>query len=170
MALSRDARRNQSRSNGANVGKNYNIIVDISLNSPDEAGGRKCKLRYDLTQHKPSLSPTSSDFSLELKLWIGRTKPHQTPYALNGVAQGYLPRRGYRGRCAIHTPHPSLCFFVAYSLGFEISSAWTSSIEYASDMASIFPQTWFGPQFKHVKGVDIFMGDIESLSSYPNYW
>ena len=23
-----------------------------------------------------------------------------------------------------------------------------------------FSQTWFGPQFKHAKGVDIFMGDI----------
>ena len=37
-------------------------------------------------------------------------------------------------------------------------------------MASIFPQTWFVLQFKHAKGVDIFLGDIESLSSYPHYW
>ena len=37
-------------------------------------------------------------------------------------------------------------------------------------MDSIFPQTWFGPQFKHAKGVEIVMGDIESLSSYPHYW
>ena len=37
-------------------------------------------------------------------------------------------------------------------------------------MTFIFIQTWFGPQFKHAKGVDIFMGDIDSLSSYPHYW
>ena len=96
-------------------------------------------------------------------------KPRQTPYALNGVAQGYFPSQGYRGRCAIHISHPSLWFSVASLLGFEISSAWKSSTEYASAMDSIFRQTWFGPQFKHAKGVDIFMGDIESLSSYANY-
>ena len=61
-------------------------------------------------------------------------KPRQTPYALNGVAQGYLPRRGYQGRCAIHTFHPSLWFFVASLLGFEISSAWKSITEYDSAM------------------------------------
>ena len=86
------------------------------------------------------------------------------------MAQVYLPRRGYRGICAIHTSHPSLCFFVASSLGFLISSAWTSSTYYDSDMTSLFPQTWFGPQFKHAKGMEIFMGDIESLSTYPHYW
>ena len=107
---------------------------------------------------------------MEIKLCKGRNKPRQTPYSLNGVAQGYLPRRGYLGICAIHTSHPSLWFFVASSLGFEISSAWTSSTEYASAMDSIFPQTRFGPQFKHAKGVDIVMGDIEYLSSYPHYW
>ena len=61
-------------------------------------------------------------------------------------------------------------FFVASSLRFEIYSAWTSSTEYDSDMASIFPQTWFGTQFKHAKGLEIVMGDIEHLSSYPHYW
>ena len=83
--------------------------------------------------------------------------------------QGYLPRRGYRGICAIHKYHPSLWFFVASSLGFEISSAWTSSTEYALVMASILPQTWFGTQFKHAKGFDIVMGDIEFLCYYPHY-
>ena len=53
---------------------------------------------------------------------------------------------------------------------FEISSAWTSSTEYALAMDSLFPQNWFGPQFKYAKGVNIFMGDIDSLSSYPHYW
>ena len=107
---------------------------------------------------------------MDLKLWTGRTNPCQTPYALNGVAHGYLPRRGYQGRYAIHTYQTSLWFFVASSLGFEIHSAWTSSTEYASAMVYIFPHTWFGPQLKHAKGVDIVMGDIESLSSYPHYW
>ena len=37
-------------------------------------------------------------------------------------------------------------------------------------MASIFPLTWFGPQLKNTKRMDIVMGDIESLSSYPHYW
>ena len=97
---------------------------------------------------------------MELKLWTGRKNPRKTPYALNGVAQGYLPRRGYQGRCAIHTSHPLLWFFVASSLGFEISSMWTSSTDYASDMASLFPQTWFVPKSKHAKGVDIVMVDI----------
>ena len=97
-------------------------------------------------------------------------KHRHTPCALNDVAQGYLPRRVYRGRCAIHTSHPSLWFFVASLLGFEMSSAWTSIVEYASDMAYLFPHTWFGPQLKHAKGVDMVMGYIESLLSYPHYW
>ena len=42
--------------------------------------------------------------------------------------------------------------------------------EYASAMASLFPQTRFGTQFKHDKGLDIVRVDIESLSSYPHYW
>ena len=50
--------------------------------------------------------------------------------------------------------------FVASSLGFEISSACTPITEYASYMTSIFTQTFFGPQFKQVKGVDIVMVDI----------
>ena len=82
-------------------------------------------VRLGTTLHNitpPPPSPKSSELDLELKLWTGRTKPHQTPYALNGVAQGYLPRRGYRGRCAIHTSHPSLWFFVASSLVFELST------------------------------------------------
>ena len=87
-------------------------------------------------------------------------KPRQTPYELNGVAQVYLPRRGYRGRCAIHKHQSSLWFFVASSLGFEIYSAWTSNIEFASYMSTISPRTHFGPKFKHAKGVDIVMGDI----------
>ena len=37
-------------------------------------------------------------------------------------------------------------------------------------MDSLFSQTLFGPQFKHDKGVDIVMGDIESLSTYSHYW
>ena len=37
-------------------------------------------------------------------------------------------------------------------------------------MVSIFSQTWFGPQFKHAKGVEIFMVYIESLCTYPHYW
>ena len=37
-------------------------------------------------------------------------------------------------------------------------------------MFYLLPQTHFGPQFKHAKRVDIFMGDIESLSTYPHYW
>ena len=37
-------------------------------------------------------------------------------------------------------------------------------------MAYIFPHTHFGPQFKHSKGVDIIMGGIDSLSTYPHYW
>ena len=90
--------------------------------------------------------------------------PSHTLYALNGVAHVYLPRQGYRGRCAIHTSHSSLWFLVDSSLGFEISSAWTSSTYFASAVASIFPQTLFGPQFKHAKGVDIFMGYIEPLT------
>ena len=56
----------------------------------------------------PPPSPTSSEPDLELKLWMGGNKPHQTPYILNVVSWGYLPRRGYRGRCDIHTSHPSL--------------------------------------------------------------
>ena len=117
----------------------------------------------------PPPTPTSSDLALGLKLWTGRTKPRQTLYAINVVAQGYLPRQGYRRICAIHTYHPSLCSFVDSSLGFGISCDWTSSTEYASAISSIFPQTQFGPQFKHSKGADIVMGDIESLSIYPHY-
>ena len=37
-------------------------------------------------------------------------------------------------------------------------------------MVSLFFQTRFGPQFKFVKGVEIVMGDIESLYTYPHYW
>ena len=70
--------------------------------------------------------------------------------------------------CHSHIPL-FIIVFVASSLRFEISYAWKSSREYASDMASLFPQTWFVPQFKHAKGVDGVMGDIESLSSYPHY-
>ena len=107
---------------------------------------------------------------MELNLWTGRSKSHQTLYALNVVAQGYLPRRGYRGRCAINTSQSSLYIFVASSLGFEIYSAWTLNTDFASAMASIFPQTSFGPQLKHAKGVNIFMGYIEYLSTYTYYW
>ena len=86
------------------------------------------------------------------------------------MAHGYLPWRGHQGRCDIQTFHPSLCFFVAYSLGFEIYSSWTSSTEYASDMDSIFNRTWYVTHFKHAKGVVIIMGDIAPLSYYPHYW
>ena len=54
-------------------------------------------------------------------------------------------------------------------MGFEISSAWSLNTEIVSSMASILPQTNFGPQLKHSKVVDIVMGDIDSLSTYPNY-
>ena len=37
-------------------------------------------------------------------------------------------------------------------------------------MASLSPQTRFGSQFKHAKGVDIIMGVLDSLSTYPHYW
>ena len=37
-------------------------------------------------------------------------------------------------------------------------------------MDSLFPQTWFGTHFKHDKGVEIVMGDIESLFSHPHFW
>ena len=97
-------------------------------------------------------------------------KPNQTTYALNGVAQGYLTRNGYQGRCAIHTSQLPLWFIVTSSLGFEISSAWKSSTEYASAMNPIFHQNRFVPQFKHTKGMEIVMGYIESLSSYTHYW
>ena len=127
-------------------------------------------LMYDLAQHNLRPSLTSSELDLELKLCKGRTNPIHTPYALNGVAQGYLPMQGYLGRCAIHTSHPSILFFVDSSSGFEIYSAWTSSTEYASSMSSLLPQTWSGPQLKHAKGVEIVLGDMESLSSYPHYW
>ena len=70
----------------------------------------------------------------------------------------------------MHTPHPSLWFFIASQLGFEISSAWTSSTYDASAIASLFTHTWFGIKFKYDKGVEIFMGDIYSLSYYPHYW
>ena len=78
--------------------------------------------------------------------------------------------QGYRGICAIHRYQSSLCFFVASSLGFDTYSSWTSNTELASSMAFILPHTRFGPKFKHTKGVDIFMGDIYSLSNYPHYW
>ena len=37
-------------------------------------------------------------------------------------------------------------------------------------MASILPHTRFGPNFKHAKVVEIVIGDMESLSTYPHYW
>ena len=60
--------------------------------------------------------------------------------------------------------------FLYSSLGFNIYSAWTSNTEFASSMDYLFPHNRFGPNFKHAKGVDIVMGDIESLSIHPNYW
>ena len=48
-----------------------------------------------------------------------------------------------------------------------MSSAWTSSTDYASAMDSLFPRTSSGLQFKDAKGVYIFMRDIQSLSFYP---
>ena len=119
MALPRNARINQSRRNGAHGGNNYNGITDIPWNSPGDAVGRICKLRYYLAQHKPPLSPTSSESALDLKLWTGRTNPLQTPYALNGVAHGYLPRRGYQGRYAIHTYQTSLWFLLLLHWGLK---------------------------------------------------
>ena len=50
VALTRSNRRKQSRRNGDNVDNNDNGIVDNPRNSPGEAGGRKCKLRYELVQ------------------------------------------------------------------------------------------------------------------------
>ena len=70
----------------------------------------------------------------------------------------------------IHTSMPSSFFFAASTLGFNISSAWTSSIEFASYMASLSPWTSFGTKFKHAKAVEIGMGDMESLSTYTYYW
>ena len=81
-------------------------------------------------------------------------------YALNGVSQGYLTSRGYQERCAMHISQSSLWIFVAFSLGFEIYSAWKSNTEFDLSVASLFPHTHFGPQFKHAKGLDIVMGDI----------
>ena len=70
----------------------------------------------------------------------------------------------------MHISQSSLWIFVAFSLGFEIYSAWKSNTEFDSSIASILPHTRFVPQFKHYKGVDIAMGDTESLSTYPHYW
>ena len=63
-----------------------------------------------MTLHKirPPPSLTSPESALELNLRAGITKPHQITYAINDIAQEYLPRQGYRGVCAIHTSHPSL--------------------------------------------------------------
>ena len=94
-ALSRNARKNQNRRNGAYVGNSRGGIVYIQL-------------RYDLARHNNPPLPTSSESALELNLWTGKSKPCQTVYAINGVAQGYLPRQRYRGRCATHIYQYSL--------------------------------------------------------------
>ena len=61
-------------------------------------------------------------------------------------------------------------FFIDSSLGFDISSAWTSNTEFASFMDPLFPHNHFGPKFKHAKGEDTVMRYIESLFTYPHYW
>ena len=75
VALSRNYRSNQSKKNGANGGKNDNEISDIPWNSMGEAGDKNCKLRYKIAQHNPPPSPTISESTLEIKLWMGITKP-----------------------------------------------------------------------------------------------
>ena len=37
-------------------------------------------------------------------------------------------------------------------------------------MVSFPPQNRFGSQFKDTKGLDIAIGDIDSLFTYPYYW
>ena len=37
-------------------------------------------------------------------------------------------------------------------------------------MDYLLPYTRLGLKFKHAKGVDIVMGDIYLLSTYPRYW
>ena len=94
--LSRKSRRNQKRRNGANGENSGSGIVDILWKILDEVVGIKCKLRYDLALHNPLPLPTSSESALKLNLWTGRSNPRQTLHAINDVAQGYLPRKGYQ--------------------------------------------------------------------------
>ena len=112
-ALSRNTRRNQNMRNGANGGNCGSRFIDIPSKFPGDVGGIKCNHRYNLAKYKPPPSPTSSESALELNLWTGITKPLHTLYALIVVAQVYLPRWRYQERCAIHTSHSLLWFFVA---------------------------------------------------------
>ena len=107
-SLSKNSRRNQNSRNGANGVNGGSGIFHIPWKIPGEVGGIKYELRYELAQHNPPPLPTSSELALELNIWTGITKPCQKLYALNDVAQGYLPRRVYWERCDIHTPHSSL--------------------------------------------------------------
>ena len=68
--------------------------------------------------------------------------------------------------------HPTLHsgFSSLLQWGLKYLPLWTSSPDFTSAMSSISPYTRFGPQFKHARGVDIAMGDIKSISTYPHYW
>ena len=87
-----------------------------------------------------------------------RTKPRQKLYSLNGVAQGYLPRRGYRGVGDINTSHSSLWFLVSSSLRFEKSSSWTSNTEFDSAMVSFPPRIVLVLSSKMLKGWTLPLG------------
>ena len=101
----------------------------------------KFELRNDLAPYIYPPPPASPKPASELNIWTVLKTHRQTPYALNDFAQLYLPMREYRKKCFIHTYQYSLCFVVTSSLGFEISSAWTSNIEFASYMEYILPHT-----------------------------
>ena len=137
-----------------------------------EGGGGVLNVSLGTTLHHiyPLPCPHVQSLCLEMNLWTGINIPQQTPYAISGFPQGYFPRRGYRGKFLIHTSQPSLWFFIASYLGFAIFPAWTSNIFFCFVYGlSLSPHPFF-PKFKHSKAVDIAMGDMKSLSTYPHYW
>ena len=130
-----------------------------------------------LPSSPPLVASIIKEFAIPLSLWTGRIAPVSISHALNGAVSGYISARKTRGTCAIISLAPSLWFFVAESLGFCVTHAWSDDCEFVAAMQSCFPTVVFESEARHVGGhnVDIVVGDYEGLCTIAEnllsaYW
>ena len=115
-----------------------------------------------------------SDFT---SLWTGRYLPDHLSHALNGTVSGYIPTRQARGSCVIISTHPSLWFYVARSLGFTITHAWSQDVTFREAMQWAFPEVEFVPEARMLDThtTDMVFGDFEGVQTITaelitGYW
>ena len=106
------------------------------------------------------------------ELWTGRRAPVAHPNALNGVVNGHVPFRAKRGRCRILCTGPSLWFFVAEALGFEVAQASSPCVSFGAAMMAFFPQVSFRSGRVRGNPVNLVLADFGMLPPLGcvEYW